>query len=325
MKDDGIQTTNKNLKKYMFRVDKQNEETIKQVEKELAKRYKNSFEEIDAQLSKLYASMGSTPSIQEARKYNRLKLLLESINAEYTKLTGYSIKSTEDTSISSYMSGSYGYRWSYDQATGVQISWPILPVNTIRESVYADTNGEDFQTRFKNWKTKDVIKIQQHITQGLATGQSYQKTSRKIREDVQASYDQAIRIVRTESARNYTNGNLQTHEDVIEAGVISSVQWVATLDQRTRSDHGQLDGQLADKDGLFHIHGLSTVGPGMFGDPAEDINCRCKIIDVIEGYEPEFRRIRDEGIVPYISFKDWATKQGWSEKQGWPKEILVKK
>jgi len=46
--------------------------------------------------------------------------------------------------------------------------------------------------------------------------------------------------------------------------------------------------------------------PGELGGPAEEvINCRCTYTGVIAGYEPEARRARDEGIIPYTNYKDW--------------------
>jgi SPP1 gp7 family putative phage head morphogenesis protein len=243
----------------------------------------------------------------------------DSVAAEYRKVTGKAINITDESARESFASGAYGSRWAVDQATGVEISWPVLPVDAIREAAYADVAGEDFEERYRNYQQTDKIKVQQHIAQGIAAGESYQKAARKLRDDITVSLSKAMQITRTESTRDYTLGRLHTTDELGEIGIEARKQWVATLDARTRDSHGSLDGELADEDGEWSIHGMTTAGPGLFGDPAEDINCRCSYIDVIAGFEPEFRRIRDEEIVPYVKYTDWAEAKGWTADKGWPK------
>jgi hypothetical protein len=45
-------------------------------------------------------------------------------------------------------------------------------------------------------------------------------------------------------------------------------------------------------------------------DYPSDINCRCTVIDVIEGLEPELRRTREDGVQPYQTFATWADAHG---------------
>ena len=76
-----------------------------------------------------------------------------------------------------------------------------------------------------------------------------------------------------------------------------------------------LDGQYEDDSGLFHIHGLSARYPGDFGDPAEDISCRCTTIDVVQGLEPTLRR---GGVNPVTGKSDIASYRDYDKwkKQG---------
>ena len=90
------------------------------------------------------------------------------------------------------------------------------------------------------------------------------------------------------------------------------------MDTRTRDAHGYLDGEYADDEGNFS----STAGgygpaPGMMGNASDNINCRCRVVEEIEGFSPDLRRIRGEGIVEYTTFIDWAKDKGWSPTTGW--------
>jgi SPP1 gp7 family putative phage head morphogenesis protein len=314
----------RDLDKLLLRNNADADATTKRFEKELAKRYRSAYAEIEAQIARLYAKMGDPPSLVEARRYKRLDSLRVAINTEYRKLTKYAIDGTRSNSASVYARGAYGTEWAYDQALGVSVKWPVLSVEAIRASVWNGDSGESFAERFKNWSTKDVIKIQQNITQGIALGEGFPKVARRVRDTINSSYFQAIRIVRTEAMRNYNQAHLEIYDKLDGLGIQANKQWVATLDTKTRDTHGILDGQFADKDGLFHVHGNSTEGPGQFGIAEEDINCRCRLIDVIEDLAPEYRRVRGEGIVPYQTFNDWATSKGWSESRGWDIESKTK-
>ena len=293
-------------------------------ERELAKRYRAAYDEIDKALAKLYAQVGGKPTITEARRYGRLEKLLNAISSEYYKLTKEVILGTRDTSAAIWAQGAYGTEWAYDQALGTSVKWPVLSVEAIRASVWNGESGEQFSQRFRNWATKDVITFQNKITSALAMGKGYQATARVVRDTVNATYNQAIRIVRTESTRNYTQGHLEVYDKLESLGIDARKKWAATLDTRTRDTHGILDGEYADKDGMFHVRGQSAAGPGLFGVPEEDINCRCRIVEEIEDLAPAYRRVRGDGIVPYTTFKDWAESRGWSESKGWPIEAKTK-
>lgn len=54
--------------------------------------------------------------------------------------------------------------------------------------------------------------------------------------------------------------------------------WDSTLDGRTRYTHRKLDGQIRELDEDFEVDGMSASAPGYFGDPAEDCNCRCAVL-----------------------------------------------
>jgi len=72
-----------------------------------------------------------------------------------------------------------------------------------------------------------------------------------------------------------------------------------------------MDGVARDEEsGLFSTPWGSSEGPHRNGIAEQDINCRCDIRPEVEGYSPEVRRVRDEGLQPYQSFSTWAEKNG---------------
>lgn len=157
----------------------------------------------------------------------------------------------------------------------------------------------------------------------LLTGMSSQKIAKELVDDVSkvlrteldSEYKKAIRIVRTENTRIQGRAKQASMEYSESLGIQMKKRWVSALDRRTRSAHQDLDGQTVGIDEKFTVNGHEADGPGGFGIASEDINCRCKVITIVEDYEPTTRRATvydDEGnktgtkLVKYQNYKEWS-------------------
>jgi SPP1 gp7 family putative phage head morphogenesis protein len=291
-------------------------------EKEMAKAYRDVFIKLDKQIADLYAKIGDPPTLAEARRANRLQKLQKTIAAEYKKLTGVVAVSANANTARVYTEALYRTEWAIDQTTGIQIDWPVVPVKAVRAAVVNPVVELSTKTLVQQHAKERIAKINSTLVRSLASGTPYAQTARAIRDDFQGGYADAIRVVRTESNRAMNEGHLSTYGEAEAIGVQMRKRWVATLDDRTRDTHGALDGTYADSEGLFWIGGDSAPAPGMFSLAKNTVNCRCRVVEEIEGLEPELRRIRDEGVVDYITFEDWARPKGWTPEKGWPKGRL---
>ena len=135
-----------------------------------------------------------------------------------------------------------------------------------------------------------------------------------LKKEVNSEYNKAIRIVRTENTRIAGQAKQNSLQHAESLGIKMKKRWVASLDRRTRSSHGHLDGQIIGVDEYFEADGYRALAPGGFGVAHLDIHCRCIIISVIEGYEPTTRRaaIYDESgnktgseIIKYKTYDEW--------------------
>lgn len=85
-----------------------------------------------------------------------------------------------------------------------------------------------------------------------------------------------IRIHRTENTRVRSHAKLHGIEQLQKRNFKVTREWVYTYESKVpRQHHLESTGQKADERGYFTINGLTTEGPGLFGLPEEDINCRC--------------------------------------------------
>jgi SPP1 gp7 family putative phage head morphogenesis protein len=254
-------------------------------EKQLAKAYLEAYKQVVADLEIFMAKFSDLP---EAQKYNRLGNLKSEIADAFRSVTGKSIETCGDTSFESF-TGAYESTWfSIEKSTELDLSFGGLNKSVIKASVYSQYSGADFKTRFGKLYTSTVDKVAESITRGLATGQGYAKTAREIKDIFDSSFYNALRVIRTESTRNFTEGSLEAYDRAEKKGIEGVKTWIASFDGRTRDSHARLNGQEADKQGFFKIDGEKALGPGLWGVAAQDINCRCTTYYKLKGYEKDY-------------------------------------
>jgi hypothetical protein len=250
------------------------------IDRVLLRNYQDAYKETTAQIASLYAKVGlSTPAAgmfikkEDAIRYRQLDNRLQIIQDEINKLRISGVRLTEENSAQSIQDAYYGNLWSYDQAVGVALKIPALPIAAIRAAVYSDVSGLTFVKTWAKNTTQQIYTTQAAIIRGITLGHSYTKVARSIRAEFDKGLWQAMRVVRTEAGRCWSEGAEASHGEALDAGLEVRKRWSATLDMRTRSTHGHLDGTYADADGMFHLDGLTAPQPREFGSAAADINC----------------------------------------------------
>ena len=100
----------------------------------------------------------------------------------------------------------------------------------------------------------------------------------RITED--SSYEEVLRIIDTESHRDYNTG---VYEAAKESGVSVKKIWGTMLDDKVREQHRYLEGIEVGLNDLFYTEdGDSALFPGGFSDPTNNINCRC-VVTLVRG------------------------------------------
>ena len=128
------------------------------------------------------------------------------------------------------------------------------------------------------------VKIRLVINDGLKHGRSIYDIAENLERVTNMDLRAAIRAARTAC----TNAENQAKLDAMytlrdEYGVDVKKQWYATLDNRTRTWHRELHGEVRELEETFS-NGLQYPGDPN-GDPGEVWNCRCTLVDVISGMD----------------------------------------
>jgi uncharacterized protein with gpF-like domain len=198
-----------------------------------------------------------------------------------------------------------------DNGNGVRLSYGNINPDTINE-LFSITNPKNIEmiNALKNYKLSAKTAIRNALLSGLSQGKSYSKMMRDIQKALNMIAYKALRIVRTEGQRAINTAQYDLYLTAQNKGIEGNEVWDATLDGRTRDSHGRADGQIK-KDGYFIIDGqkaLYPLDPNLSAD--QSINCRCHVRFEVDGYAPQLRRTRDQGIIPYQTYEEWKKNYG---------------
>lgn len=278
------------------------------IERSLLNSYQSSLKEVRSLLAEAYAKYDG--SFLEMQKYNRLTTLERNISKEIGKLTGKNAVTLRKGIGDTFQEAYYRTGFAIETTAQARLGFGELPKRTIEASIQNPLDRVGWLQRNRDNQARLTRQMREQLTQSLIQGESYQNAARRLKQRMDVGAENVLRIARTEMHRSQSEGRLLGLDQAEEKGLIIIRRWVATLDGRTRPEHQELDGVDANEDGLFTVDGVEVRGPGLTGDPEQDINCRCTVIAVIEGYEPEARRAREVEnergeMVQYTTYDKW--------------------
>lgn len=251
--------------------------------KELEQVYQQAIKDCEKKIRELSmrSDMENIQSIIYQKQYQQaIKGQLEGVLSQ--------LHSNEFATVSEYLNKCYtdGFVGSmYDLAgQGIPLIVPINQ-NQVVKAIQLDSKlsktlyeslGEDVG------KLKTAVRAQ--VSRGISNGSSWNDIAKTLAErnmnntPFGTAINNAIRIARTEGHRVQTSAQMDAMSEAKKKGADVVKQWDSTLDGRTRTTHRQLDGQIRELDEPFEVEGMKADAPGMFGNPAEDCNCRCAVL-----------------------------------------------
>lgn len=208
----------------------------------------------------------------------------------------------------------YNYSlYSIDQyCSGV--AWNLVDESTIRELVLGG-NHTDFQVSdgnggytFRRYMTPEENakvdynwnsqQIQRRLTAGILQGKSALGIANDFYEVMGNNYKAAVRNARTAITSAQNSGRMASYEQAAKMGIKVEKEWMATLDERTRESHQDIDGEVVPYKDHFS-NGLEyPADPD--GEPAEVYNCRCTMRAVFPN--TPYRTSR-------VTYNEWKQKQ----------------
>ena len=170
--------------------------------------------------------------------------------------------------------------------------------------------GIDLQKKIQQGIVKkwDKQQIQSVMIQGIMQGESIPSLTKRLEAVTGGEHAAAIRNARTMATGVQNAGRMDAYQRANDLGIQTMKTWVATLDNRTRHWHRELDGVTIPVDEPFE----NEYGKIMFpGDPDADganvYNCRCTCISSIKGFEIDVTDtdLRYDDALGDMTYDEW--------------------
>lgn len=236
--------------------------------------------------------------------------MAEDLTETYSKARGM---------IEGYMPEVYALNHNYatfqvEKSSLVNTSYSLYDAHTverlIKENPRLLPNYKFGSVTYERMRQKNLRWNQQRITsaitQGILQGESIPKIAKRMRDAGYMEYKASIRDARTSITSAQNAGRIEAMHRAEDLGIKMMKQWLATIDDRTRHEHRELDGQRVPIDEPFEVEGYEIMYPAdPSGDPEMVYNCRCTMIQVFDGYDKKITDFDIDDRLGGMSYEDW--------------------
>lgn len=267
------------------------------------------------------------------KKYGRNEKLAKEVNTtlrpDYLKKDALSKKIYEEEYTTAYIQSLYTVA-NTGIDDGYLLKLPKYTAKQFKEALNYPLSKLMNKNKMKTSRSVDIEQLYTTIISGVEQGLSLPKINRNIdkalgyRDSTTGEWIpkksarkgqtyRTMRTLRTEVGR--MRSVAETDQWINQQSIVKSeLVWLATLDDKTRSQSAQMDGQVANENGEFVYPNGTVAKQRQSGNPAYDINDRCTTFNRDPIYQESSRIQRDrEGnntVQPYINFKEYAKQQG---------------
>lgn len=250
----------------------------KAVIRNLGRCYQSALKEIDDKIGNFAARISAGDNVQSAvyqMKYQQE--LKKQVESAIKNLQGNNYSTISEYLQSTYRNGFVGAQYSLHKQ-GIPMITPINQQSVVQAITLNSKISDGLYSRLGVDVERFKRIITAEVSRGIATGSSWNQIAKQISDKGNVVYSNASRIARTEGHRIQSEAKMDAYTSAKEKGADIVKQWDSTLDGTTRDTHRRLDGQIRELDEDFEIDGMTASAPGLFGDPAEDCNCRCCLL-----------------------------------------------
>lgn len=215
--------------------------------------------------------------------------------------------------------------FEFEKGFGVNFGFDLYDVDAVTKLVRDNPKilPKEFLNRKKDegWNAKT---INSQITQGIIQGEPIPKIAKRLSEAIPARNQKQMTLhARTAMTSAHNMGKMSRFKEAEDLGIKFHKVWYASLDNRTRDTHRELDGQKVLPDEPFEVDGMEIMCPGdPDAEPELTWNCRCTMKTELDDYPREFQRrayeeVEDEdGNVHRESYMtDATTYREWEAKK----------
>lgn len=202
--------------------------------------------------------------------------------------------------------------FAIEQGFGVNFGFGLVDSNTMTKLIKEQPKLLPLKTlnvpKDKAWNQK---KITNCVTQGILQGESIDKIANRIAKVTTSQNRNSMMMnARTAVTGAQNAGREQSMKHAAELGINIEKEWMATLDNRTRTSHAHLDGEKIKVGDKNHDYTFSN-GCRFPGDPRgpgwEVYNCRCTLVTNFLDYPDDYERLDNINRKPIrnMTYDEW--------------------
>jgi SPP1 gp7 family putative phage head morphogenesis protein len=160
------------------------------------------------------------------------------------------------------------------------------------------------------------------ITQGILQGESIPNIVKRTRDIYGRNKAAAVRAARTATTNAENAGRMNSFERAQALGIDMELEWLATLDGRTRDSHRALDGERIQLGETFS-NGLRWPADPL-GSPSEIWNCRCRANGRVVGFDGKRGDWVDERGERWTRLPKGMTYDEWRKAKAFSRDASYK-
>jgi SPP1 gp7 family putative phage head morphogenesis protein len=188
-----------------------------------------------------------------------------------------------------------------------QIIHEVIPVGPPRPELQSLRVNLD-AVKDVEWNRKRFTSA---ITQSILQGESIPNVAKRLKTVLKMDEGMAVRAARTAMTSAENAGRVDSYKRAQRIGIKLEQQWMATIDERTRYSHRELDGQHVPVGAKFVVkssgHELRFPGDPS-AHPSESYCCRCTLVAWSPEIEAESASVERFTRLPKgTTYKEWVS------------------
>lgn len=215
-----------------------NKEAYKILPKEAQANYKGNVMEYISK-AKAHASDPAWTQYLLNESLKHKYTVLDQLRTEWKRVI-YDLDTNGDKFLGKiYQNSNYQSQFN-NQFIGLQNSFSSISTDKIDMLLKQDWTGTgSFSEKIWTDKNKLALALDDILVNGIATGKSLDKMSKDLAKRMDTSFNNAYRLIRTESARMNNQGLLDSFKEL----EVEEFEFIATLDNRTSEICQHMDGE----------------------------------------------------------------------------------
>ena len=245
-------------------------------EQTVVKNYARSLVNIKSYLSSLFERYENDGKLfyDDMALYGRLEKMSRELRGLMVSLYAANTKIITGALTSTYTEAFTGQGEAIKRAWGSKSLIGIIREEELHRALTNEISGLAWAERMGLRREQAVAKVRETIVQGLQNGETYKQMAERLNEAMGKDVPNAIRIVRNESGRVFAEARKDRLDRI--QGIDMTKEWYTAKDEGVRVNHRPMHGvKIPYRQNFVLPNGNEGFGPMMFGDPKDDIGCRC--------------------------------------------------